>query len=938
MAWAQYHVARWTTEEGLPQNSVTAIVQTRDGYLWLGTFGGLVRFDGVRFTILNTGNTPQLKSNRITALFEDRDGSLWIGAETGEIARYRQGEFAAWTGVGGTILSFYQERSGLIWGLRMSARPIRFAPEQPEQAAVVTAAQGLEGERLYSICEDQAGYLWATTRQGVTLWRDGAFRTDHGIEGLPQRGIPRVFPRQDGSLWVVEEKGLGRIRNQRFELLVETTDTMGIPPPPLLKTRGGQTWFGYRENALWHSQGTDGAFQPYYLKEATNNQIRVLLEDREGNLWIGTLGGGLIRLRPRRVTTLSKADGLLGDEIFAISEDAQGNAWVTMPQGLNHIAGGQGTSPTITAWNETEEGRKFGATSTFYRDQTGNFWLGGSNRLAQVRDGRLMVQERPAASGAVRAIVRDQHGALWLGISGQGLARYSNGALTQVYKPSDGLISGNINVLFEDRAGALWIGTEKGLSQFKDERFTNYTTAHGLSNDLVRDLYEDQDGALWIGTYGGGLNRLKDGRIARVTTNQGLFDDFVSRILVDKRDRFWMLGNRGIFYVSRQHLNDVADGRSRSALCNSYGVADGMLSSEGNGPVQPAGWRMRDGRMWFSTIKGIAIVDPREADAPPPPVVIEYATLDGVPIAGRGVIEVAPGQENLELHYTGLHFGKPEQVRFKYKLEGLNADWIDSGTRRTAYYPHLPPGSFTFHVLAANPDGVWSEMSARLKIVVRPPFYRTWWFIVLLVVGVAGLVLFTYKVRVRQLERARIAQEEFSRRLIDAHETERRRIAADLHDSLGQSLAMIKNRAVYGANSITDLPTAKENFERINDEAATVISDVREIAHNLRPYLLDRLGLTKALQAMLRHIEETCAFDLTIQLENVDVLFAPEAEMSIYRIVQECLNNVIKHAAATQVLVSISPVENELEIIIEDNGRGFDLTADNTNSEGERRG
>lgn len=946
-AWAQYHVDRWTTEEGLPQNSITAIVQTRDGYLWLGTFGGLVRFDGVRFTIFNSANTPQLKSNRITALLEDRDGALWIGAESGELMRYRNGEFAAWRGEGKTILSFYQERSGLIWGLRMSARPIRFAPAQPEQAAVVSAAQGLESERLYSICEDQAGKLWATTRQGVVVWRDGAFRPDHGIEGLPERGLPRVAPHPDGSLWVVEEKGLGRILNgrsgQRFELQVETADTMGVPPPPLLETRRGEIWFGYREDRLWRSSRAtlNRGFSELKLHEAPPNLIRVIIEDREGNLWLGTLGGGLLRLRPHRVTTLSKTDGLPSDEILSVNEDAAGNAWVSTQPGLSRISGGQSTPfGTIISRTEAELQRQIGLPhpATFYQDQTGNFWLAGNSRLAQVRDGQLVVRELKGVTGGIHALLTDRNGELWLGMNGEGLARYRGGVVTKLFTPADGLVHGEITVLRQDRAGPLWIGTRQGLSQFKDGRFTNYTTANGLSNGHVRDLYEDQDGALWIGTYGGGLNRLKEGRLTQVTTRHGLFDDTVSRILVDDRDRFWMLGNRGIFYVSRQQLNDVADGRSRAVTCGSYGLADGMLSSEGNGLYQPAGWRMRDGRLWFPTIKGIAIVDPREVATTPPPVVIEAATLDGNAVGVGQTIDLAPGQQNLELRFTALHFGKPEQVRFKYKLVGLDEDWIEVGTRRAANFAHLPPGRYIFHVIAANPDGVWNEKSASLGIIVRPPFYRTWWFILLLVAGVAGLVLFTYQVRVQQLERARIAQEEFSRRLINAHETERRRIAADLHDSLGQSLAMIKNRAVYGANSITDLPTAKEYFERINDEAATVISDVREIAHNLRPYLLDRLGLTKALHAMLRHIEETCPFELTTQLENVDGLFAPEAEMSIYRIVQECLNNVIKHAAATQVLVSISPVENELVIVIEDNGRGFSIADGGLqNAESERQ-
>jgi signal transduction histidine kinase/ligand-binding sensor domain-containing protein len=916
---AQYRFDRWTTENGLPQNSVNAIVQTRDGYLWLGTFGGLVRFDGARFSIFDPVNTPQLKSNRITALMEDRDGNLWIGAESGELARYRDGEFAAWSGLGGAILSFYQQSSGPIWGLRMSARPIRFMPGQPDQAAVVTFDQGLEGERLYSLREDRAGQLWATTRQGLTVWRDGAFRSDNGVEGLPKRGLPLIATTADDSFWIVEEKGLGRIVNQQFELLVETPHGMGVPPPSLLETRRGEVWFGYREDQLWRGS-RDGKFSKVKLWDAPSTSIHAMLEDREGNLWIGSQGGGLIRLRPHRVTTLSQANGLPSDEIQAVCEDGQGGALVLTRAGMSRVEGGQ-----ILSWTAAELERlsRIRQPASLYRDQTGTLWIGGHGNLGRLGDG-LSAPELRGLSGDISAILLDREGEIWLGTN-DGLIHFNNSGVTRILRPDDGLVNREITVLSQDRAAAVWIGTKQGLSQFKDGRFINYTTANGLSSNSIRDLYEAQDGALWIGTYGGGLNRLKDGRVIHITTRQGLFDDVVSRILVDDRDRFWMLGNRGIFYVSRQQLNEVADGRSKVVTCGSYGVADGMLSSEGNGLSQPAGWRMRDGRLWFSTIKGLAIVDPSEVAITPPPVVIESATLDGGSVGVREAIRLAPGQQNLELHFTALHFGKPEQVRFKYRLDGLDHDWTDVGTRRAANFPHLPPGTYTFQVTAASPDGVWNEQSTSILIIVRPRFYQTWWFATLVVAGFVGALFLGFKLRVNQVQRARAQQEEFSRRLIESQEMERKRIAAELHDSLGQNLLVIKNRASIAKATARDLPAAFEQLDLIADSTMQAIQEVRQIAYNLRPHHLDNVGLSRSIEEMLRRVEEASGIAIACEIESLDGALPKKVEINLYRIVQEAVSNIVKHAEAKQAGVEIERHEDRLHLTIRDNGCGFEV-------------
>jgi signal transduction histidine kinase/ligand-binding sensor domain-containing protein len=919
-----YLTTRWTTEEGLPQNSITSIVQTRDGYLWMGTFGGLVRFDGLRFTTLNTGNTPQLKSNRITALMEDRDGALWIGSETGEVTRYLGGEFTTYTAADGffnePVMSFYQDRAGTIWAPTLSYNLVRFESNQPTKVEVLTTKKGLP-ERVFSVGEDDEGNLLVGMRWGLMTYRDGAFSEYLKIEGLPKDAVLLMRPHPDGGLWLVTGTSLGRLAGQRFTPYLNFSERMALPGLDLAQNGAHEVWFGYWGKVLYHGN-KEGVFTAEDPTRLSSYRVRSMLADNEGNFWIGTAGNGLIRLRKRRVATLSTADGLSNDEIMLITETNEGDAWVGVFGAVNRLSGGK-----LTSWSGPEwlKSMNDSAAHSFYQDRAGNFWIGGDKCIARFRDEKFEVHQLERGDLSVDAILEDRKGQLWLGTS-SGLAMYRDGVITKLYEPRDGLVHKEIKFLMEDRAGALWLGTTGGLSRFHEGGFTNYTTASGLSNDNVRAVYEDQDGVVWIGTYGGGLNRLKDGRIKHITMKDGLFDDIVSRIMVDERDRFWMLGNRGIYYVSRQQLNDVAEGRSRSVTCGSYGVADGMITSEGNGGRQPAGWRMRDGRMWFPTIKGVAIVDPNQPDAPPPPVVIEQVSLDREPVDFRREVRVTPDRENLEIQYTGLNFSKPEQVRFRYKLEGLDEDWVDAGTRRAAYYSHPPPGTYTFRVLAANSDGVWSTECASIRVVVRPPFYRTRWFIGLALAALAGLAFVGYRWRVQELKRDRAEQEEFSRRLLATQEEERRRLAIELHDGLGQSLVIIKNRALLSLSRPEDHERALTQLEEISEATTSALDEIRELARSLHPYQLDRLGLAYALDSMIERVADSSEIKFEREIDAVDGVLSKEAQINLYRIVQESLNNVVKHSGASEVKVILKKDAGALRLSVRDNGRGFDAS------------
>jgi signal transduction histidine kinase/ligand-binding sensor domain-containing protein len=922
----------WTTEDGLPQNSVVAIAQTPDGYLWLGTFGGLARFDGVKFTIFNTGNTPALQGNRITALHVGRDGALWIGTETGEIARLRDGGFSFFAriapdaGSDKNIINIYEDRAGAVWVGAGKEGLTRFVAGDPARAEFYDERHGLPPSPVIGVCEDRDGRLWVSTRTRLALFREeqvGVEKFTTQLEETARDHLLRICPHPDGGLWLLTQTALNRFQDGRLTPYLNFPRERNVFAP-VAETAAGGLLFSYAPDRIFQS-GRSGQVTVIEseLKQSKFPDAYSLLEDREGNIWLGTIGEGLLRLRRRRVTMLNSARGLLDDNVSPILQDAGGAIWIGTQRGLYRSSAGVVTTHLTPAPSQDSRASQVDVpwrVDALYEDRAGALWIGRAKKLAQYRDGRFTEYRLPEL-GVISAIMEDRQQRLWLG-AWKGLVLFQDGQ-RRVYSQSDGLINNDVRFIFEDRAGALWLGTPTGLSRFVDGVFTNFTTAQGLSNNYVRAIHEDQDGALWLGTYGGGLNRLRDGRISHITTKQGLFDDFVSRILVGDDDTFWLLGNRGIFQVSRRALDEVADGRRPTVTCVVYDKADGMDPSEGNGGFQPAGWRARDGRLWFPTIRGVAIVDPSLASPLPPPVVIERVLLDGAELDARQPIEIPPGKGNLEIHYTGLSLGKAEHVQFNYQLSGLNEQWVDVGRRRTAYFPQLQPGRYTFSVKALSPDGVWSARAASLAFVVRPPFWRTAWFLSLVVTCLVGLALLGYRQRVAQLRRRVAQQESFAQQLIASKESERKRIAAELHDGLGQSLVIIKRRALLCLDAPDDHERALEQAQEIAEASTHALDEVKEIIFDLRPQQLDRLGLTGAITDLLAKAAAVHKLELVKELDDIDGLFAKEDENSFYRIVQESLNNVVRHAAATRVAVTLSRQPDGVKLVIRDNGRGF---------------
>jgi signal transduction histidine kinase len=446
--------------------------------------------------------------------------------------------------------------------------------------------------------------------------------------------------------------------------------------------------------------------------------------------------------------------------------------------------------------------------------------------------------------------------------------------------------------------------------------------AAGLS---VTALHEDAAGLLWIGTYDTGLARLKGEQFIHYTQKDGLFSNGVFQILEDEKGFLWLSCHLGIYRVKKQDLDDFAAGRISFLTSSHFGRADGLLSVECNRRGQPTGFKTRDGKLWFPTAQGLAVVSPDAIsfNRKPPPVVIEDLIVDGHSTNFRAGVKVRPGQENLEIQYTALSLIKSQQIRFRYRLDGLDPNWINAGGRRTAYYSRIPPGTYTFHVIAANSDGIWNTEGARLAVSILPPYYATWWFRLFVALSIVGLIYLAWRLRTRQWEQRQAAQRAFSRELLASQERERKRIAAELHDSIGQRLVVIKNLALLHLQDQNGNLAAREQVEEICTEASSAIAEVREISYDLRPYLLDRLGLTKALQSMIENTGKASPTKFEATIDDIDDLFTPEFQIGFYRITQECLNNILKHAEASQAKVIVRRGGARIRLTVSDNGKGF---------------
>ena len=924
----------WQTDDGLPDNNVTGVAQTADGYLWVATLGGLMRFDGIQFDEFPLTHLPKVPNRNVRMIHMDRRKQLWLNLDRGVIVRVSES------------------------GIRV------FGPEDGALDSPVT-----------SMAEDRDGGVWFTGGTEVLRIRGDQLERVTADDGLPAGGNTWLATDGRGDLWFARGAQVGVFREGRGEVLL-TVDSSGAR---LAAESGGGMWICTSTQLLKFS----GEGEPEVIAQLPEKAaVRVMLEDRSGALWLGTAADGLLRLQGRELEQIRVGH----PEILSLTEDREGNLWVgTSGSGLNLVH--RQTMGLITA----SQGLPFRSVRSVCQDTESWIWTALQNgSLGRGRDDQWQTlgEAEGWLGGEATCVAPTLDGGVWIGTRNRGLQRLRAG-LCEEWGPEEGLGGRNVNSMLQAKNGDLWLATANPnqMWRFRGGRFQkmrltgnprsiraltegpggtiwagtsdgqilraagdamlNETGAQSKDAESlfsVRCLHATADGSLWIGYAGGGVGHWQNGRYARITAEQGLHDDYVSQIHGDGLGGMWLTGNHGLFKVRESELKDVAEGRSGYLRSIAYGRSHGLANLQPYCETSPTTWLGKDGRLWFSTRNGLLKVEPAKVHDNPlaPVVLLKEVKADDRTVAlydpnlppdkqttrmadlraADAALRLEPGHSKVRFEFTALSFTSPNNVFFRYRLSNFDKEWIEAGTERSAIYPQLPAGDYEFRVIACNDAGVWNETGAAVSLKVPPFFYKTWWFrglaLALFTAAVIGIVRYATFRRLR--ERMRELKQQA------ALHHERARIARDMHDEVGSKLTRLSLLSEMAADHPELSTTAGDDVREISETAREAILAFDEIVWAVNPRNDTLSDLTNYL---CRHAEDffdgtatQCVFDLPQTIPPV--MLATEVRHQVFLASKEALTNVLKYAHARQVCLRLILHPGAFELVIHDDGGGFD--------------
>ena len=941
---SQYAHTSWKVRDGFTRGAIFAIAQTPDGYLWLGTESGLVRFDGVRAVPWQPQSGQGLPSNFVHALLVARDGTLWIGTQKG-LASWKDGKFSLYREVGDSaVTALIEDHEGTVW---------IGTYENPAGNLCAAAAGHFEcygsasfGDKVTAIYEDHKGSLWVSSWNGLWRWRPGAPERYTYPRGVTSANS--LVEDGSGTLLLGTGKGLEKFLAGRIDSYALPGIAGEFTPTRSLRSSDGTLWLGSYQGLLHLHQGRADVFKA--VDGLSADFVVPIFEDREGNIWVGT-ADGLDRFRDVTVRTISRKQGLSNPAAWSVLATRDGSTWIVTPGGLNRWENGHVTlyrsqKGLSESGQKPEQDRGAGRAATeiansgltgepqsLGQDERGRLWVSTSAGVFYFESGRFV--RVPSLPGRfTHSVVGDDKGNIWISNGETGLLHVMARLAVERIPWPEFRHKWAFALLPDRSQGGLWLGfTDGGVAYFKDGQVrASYSPSNGLGNGIVSQLFFDARGTLWAATESG-LSRIEDGQIATLSTKNGLPCDAVHWLMQDDNEAYWLYKPCGLVRVARSELDGWVNDPTRVIQFTTLGASDGVRTYEIPGGNPPVVTKSADGRIWFLVRDGVSVIDPRHLpfNKIPPPVHIEHITADrksyfdsafGMTVDANRRVRLPALTRDLQIDYTALSLVAPEKVMFRYKLEGYDRDWVDAGNRRQAFYTNLPPKNYTFRVKACNNSGVWNEAGTFLDFAVAPAYYQTMWFRLSCAAAFLALLWGLYQLRLRQVAR------EFNAGL-EARVNERTRIARELHDSLLQGFQGMMFRLQAVRDLLPGRPSeAVKALEIALERGDKAIAEGRDTVSDLRESVVGDKDLAEALTAL--------GEELTVQSDNgavpgVRVLMEgkprelnPMLRDEIYRIAREALRNAFRHAKAQKIETEITYGPSEFLLRVRDDGSGID--------------